>query len=512
MLLISTGLQAQIQKMSELSKNKFLDSKIIYDDNGEDVWGYFLLTQADKVSKDVLQLEFIVLDKNLNKLGSNTFQHDYYNSWLIDVFPDISCIIKKNDELLLAVGFDLEEMYQLDPYAFRKISLKDYSIGDSFMYVNDKKIEDNKVMEKLTENKEAPSQFLPVGNQGFFRKDNNLKEKRKISYSGNGTITTIKDLGSGYTFFDSEFNKKWSFEYNKIENGVETHHLITAKNNAMVFLKEFNGKAFKKKDKLYYKIIEQNTGVEISTIPLFDANYTYSNSKIVFDNDNIIFFDKIYEYKVDAIISFDKCLGYSKRVFNKTSKSITEQKFLLWTDLSGYSQINKYGRVGNWDYIQFLDIKITSDGKTLMIGEGYEPAKNSKTKNIYTLEMDKDFKMKSFNEILKNKNSFTDLYAWGEKLENLKAFDFMYSQKIKEDEFVYYYQDNEKSNGILKDLIADKWVLGIITYADGEFKSQKLNLKTKKGNINPIKAKKGYIILQETSKKESEIRLEKIEY
>ena len=147
-----------------------------------------------------------------------------------------------------------------------------------------------------------------------------------------------------------------------------------------------------------------------------------------------------------------------------------------------------------------------------MVGEGFEAAKNSKTKNIYTLVMDKDFKVKSFNEILKNKNSFDDLYAWGERLEKLNAFDFMYSQKIKEDEFVYYYQDNEKSNGILKDLTADKWVLGIITYADGEFKSQKLNLKTKKGNIRPSKAKKGYIILQEISKKENEIRLEKIEY
>jgi hypothetical protein len=34
LLLITTSLQAQIQKMSELSQNKFLDSEIIYEENG----------------------------------------------------------------------------------------------------------------------------------------------------------------------------------------------------------------------------------------------------------------------------------------------------------------------------------------------------------------------------------------------------------------------------------------------------------------------------------------------
>ena len=328
LLFISTGLQAQIQKMSELSKNKFLDQKIIYDENGEDVWGYFLLTQADKVSKDVLQLEFIILDRNLNKIGSNTFQHDYYNSWLIDVYPNINCIIKNKDELLLAVGYELEEMYQTRPYAFRKISLKDYSIGNMFIFLGDKKIEDNKIIDKLTKGKEEPTQFFPLGSQGLFR-FNSEKKKKEVSNIGGKSSLNETNIKPGYTLFDLDFNKKWSFEFDEIENGGEKHTILASKNNTMVFLKEFSGKAFKKKDKFYYKIIDQNTGTEINTIPLFDSNYIYANSKIVFDNDNIIFFDKIYEYNIDGVISYDKCFGYSKRVFNITSKSVTDQKFLF---------------------------------------------------------------------------------------------------------------------------------------------------------------------------------------
>ena len=83
----------------------------------------------------------------------------------------------------------------------------------------------------------------------------------------------------------------------------------------------------------------------------------------------------------------------------------------------------------------------------------------------------------------------------------------MYSQKIKNDEFIYFYQDNEKGK---KNKI---WTLGAIVYADGKFSNQKIDLKTENGIINPIKAKKGYIILQEVNDRgENTIRLEKIDY
>ena len=153
LLLITTSLQAQIQKMSELSQNKFLDSEIIYEENGEDIWGYFLLYKADMVSKDFLKLEYIVLDKNLNKVGSNTFEHDCYDSWLVDIMPDINSIIKSKNELILAIGFDYDEILNKKNYAFRRINLNDFSVGNTFFYIDDKRIEDNKIMDRLIDEK-----------------------------------------------------------------------------------------------------------------------------------------------------------------------------------------------------------------------------------------------------------------------------------------------------------------------------------------------------------------------
>src|SRR5574343_933311 len=78
--LTSFSLQAQIQKISDLSNNQFLDSKIIYDNNGEDVWGYFLLYKGDKKSKSIQEYQFVILDKNLNKVGSKDRKSTRLNS------------------------------------------------------------------------------------------------------------------------------------------------------------------------------------------------------------------------------------------------------------------------------------------------------------------------------------------------------------------------------------------------------------------------------------------------
>jgi hypothetical protein len=191
---------------------------------------------------------------------------------------------------------------------------------------------------------------------------------------------------------------------------------------------------------------------------------------------------------------------------------------MFWTDLSPFYEITKNGKLKG-DFIHFLDFKVTTNGKTVVVGEGFNPGQSTAIKNFYTLILDKEFKVESFKEIGKQKNTINDYSAYGNALENNGLFDYMYSQKMKSDEFVYFYGDNEVKRGFLNTIIPevsevlpDNWVLGIVTFVDGEFKNQKIKLKTKKGKIHPLKAKKGYIILQEVTKSDIEIRLEKIDY
>lgn len=502
LLIMATSLQAQIQKISELSQNKFLDAEIIYEENGEDVWGYFLLNKVDKASKEFLKLEFIILDKNLNKVGSNTFQNDYYDSWLAEIMPDINSIIKNKNELILAIGFGNDQIIKKKNYAFRRINLNDFSIGNTFFYVDDKKIEDNKIMDRLFDEKTVPTSFKPIKSNGFLKSNYTIKDFRKLDSNNNNVV--LKKFE--YDFLDLNFNKKWGIEFNKVENGYDFHEYFKSNDEIIIFLKSQLGKAFKKVRSKFYKIVDINSGEILFEIPLSDSKNSYSTKDVVFKGDDIIFYEEFSEFKEGPF--FDKPLGVSKRTFNLTTKSITDQKFFYWTDLSNFIKIDKFGKVNNSDIIHLLDFKMIANGKTLIIGESFESAaRSTKIKNIYTLELDIDFKVSSFNEILKNKNSYIDLYAMGNELQRNNLFDFNYSQKIKEDEIIYFYQDNKKGNN------NKIWTLGVIVYADGKFSNQKIDLKTENGLINPIKAKNGYIILQEVNDKgENTIRLEKIDY
>ena len=238
LLLISTSLSAQIQKMSELSKNKFLDVEMIYDDKGEDIWGYLLLYKLDKVSKDFLQLEYVILDKNLNKIGSNTYYQDCYDSWIVDIMPKINSVYKNKNELLLAIGFDYDEFYTTKPYAFRKISLDNYSISDSFFFIEDKKIEDNKVMDRIIAEKKDPIFFTRIKNYGFISIQSQLSSRQQINAGYNKYINNL----IGYTIHDLNFEKTWNYNYTKIENVTENHIFVNCNEDYMVFFKILSGK------------------------------------------------------------------------------------------------------------------------------------------------------------------------------------------------------------------------------------------------------------------------------
>ena len=148
-----------------------------------------------------------------------------------------------------------------------------------------------------------------------------------------------------------------------------------------------------------------------------------------------------------------------------------------------------------------------------MIFEGFKPASNTQILDLYAVEFDKDFKISAFSKVEKSMNKWNKLKAYGSYLKNNGYFDFRYTDKINDDTYAFVYSDNEKLKSIYVNQ-KPNWVLGIITFADGVFSTQKLSLNSKGVTITPEIAKKGYILLTETNTKEktTEIRLEKINF
>lgn len=69
-IILSFSSKAQMQNLYEMSTGELKYSKILFDDNS--LWGYFYLYELDKL-KDSTKMEYIVLDKNLNKLYNGNF-------------------------------------------------------------------------------------------------------------------------------------------------------------------------------------------------------------------------------------------------------------------------------------------------------------------------------------------------------------------------------------------------------------------------------------------------------
>src|SRR5690606_29147409 len=99
---------------------------IIYEDHTDDVFGYFLLYENDRKSKEIYELEYVILDKNLNKITSNTFVQGAYKT-VTSKTDVIFSFVKKIDSDII---FGLQDKIQGTNYHFndryRKLNVTDF--------------------------------------------------------------------------------------------------------------------------------------------------------------------------------------------------------------------------------------------------------------------------------------------------------------------------------------------------------------------------------------------------
>ena len=169
-------------------------------------------------------------------------------------------------------------------------------------------------------------------------------------------------------------------------------------------------------------------------------------------------------------------------------------------------EIGNFGKVKSYGYLQFLNFRLLNNGHTTIIAEGYSPSNNSRIFDLFVLEFDQNMKLVYYKKVDKTKNQ-SNIPEWGPVLQKYGAFDYLYSQKLGGDNYAYFYTDNEK-----KGTRNPKWILGVITQVDGKYNYEKIPMTTENGQIYPVKAKNGYILLREEADKKSTIRLEKINY
>nr|WP_317632215.1 DUF6770 family protein [uncultured Flavobacterium sp.] len=499
---LSISMFAQTNALGKMSQGKFLDSAVIYDNEIDNVFGYALLYQKDKLENSVFELEYVILDNNLNKISSTSVKQKSFSS----AYPTRFSLVNKNkDEVILGISEvnPMLEFAAMPPVNFRYLTFntKTLAFSDDFYFDNNQKLKaDLNVDSKL-----------PLG-ELFFRQnlittegDNYIlfdfidnKNIPMVVIKPDKFINLRKSRINGFTVLDKDFNTVWRYSYNEnTKKSYDEYELVSSSKETLVMLKTVR----KKKPIRSIEIFSLKDGSIIQSIPFTDNSYNFRLKRL---DDNGANYDLIFAlYKLKEKEYLDSSiLGYYKLSINKKTGNQVSKNYLTWVDLKAhfnFKKPEKSGQIVKSGSLLLRDFISLKSGKYIGVFEDTKiKKKNDYFKDYYFIEFDNTLKVSNITKHVNEEQ--IDV-----KYNRFRTYRF--SQKLNSnDEYVFFYETIEKENK------KNVHKLVITTYLNNQFSQEKLPLSDKDSKIYPSLAKNGYILLLEHDKKGNAVeqRLEKI--
>jgi len=493
---------------------KLADGKLIFNttlfDSENNLYGYFYIYERD-IDKTSKKMEFVLLDKNLNKTSNGTYNDSILPRNLTSYYYD--CTLMGDHVILdkvykytkfISVGSDfLLNTYQI-------ISLKDNSISPEFKYENGQfmelttEIKNLKKENKNVDTKNMMSAYSNNSQKGFFITEYNKYNK--------------KHLENEFKFFNENKQLQWSYEYNP--NGksrdFKIFHFQYVNNNNLYITES----RFKNDNNIEYKIValDFSTGKKKYEYVFENNKSKYRHNFELKEIDNKLIISGGYvPYRAGGTFFHNKCIGLFKIVLDENGNEI-QKKYIKWIDLSDKIKISKRGRVKKNFMLLKKKTFFFENGLVSILTEKYKPEvtgfvlpiplinfamylathRSQRTSDFILLNFDKDFNLSKVDTIKKDltKENGTD-YLFSQYIKNDKGVVFFYSNQSKD--------ENQKRNR----------VLGINTLINGELSQERIPIYSKKEYlIEPLPAKEGYIMLREYNEKDkyNQLRLEKLNY
>lgn len=511
-LILSQLAFGQMQDLMKLAEGELVYSSMLFDAK-DDLYGYFYLYKRD-VDQANKTMEYVLLDKNLNKVANNTFVNNSYKESKSDYIGTkcsyIDCNMMGDNVILTSYYYYWPIVNSGYPVplttAFQIISLKDNVISKEMKY-------QDSIFSELPED-------LTV-----FKKDNkNVETKYLVQTIDNDSLTgffisQVNADGLDYKekdirFFNSKRELLWTYEFNP--NGTITD-MTTCKVIAV------------KKSNLYLKEIKYVKGYATETkIVLLDLPTGKIKYETVVENDSSTYNHTVKAKEIDGklvvtgnyspfkkhyFFRSDEHLGYYKLVLDENGQEVSRQ-YSKWSDFATVLKVSKKGRVDGNYRLDTKSLLILKDGSVSIISEKHVPADNKlwfvPFINMFTFqsELATDMVMINFND----KFQLKSIYTAKKDLSENQGSDYLFSQYIHNDEgCVFFFKDYAKNAKTEK----SEWVLGINSYLNGAFTEEKIPIYSKKQYlIDPMPAKEGYIMLREYNEKEkyNQVRLEKLNF
>lgn len=521
--------QGQMQKLAELSSGKFLDSTVIMEQDESDVYGYCLLYELDRKSKEVFELDYVILDKNLNKLTSVSLTQAVFKTWMAKTQAELTFVKKIGNQLTIAVNDRVSNTggYSAMPYfnyRFINLNLDNFTFSKEFKYEGfAKKDLEYKAGDKMEFDDIWDLQRLIKTNSDYFLSFASPEYNPKASVSSNLMNFEYKKHKSvkRFALLDKDMKTVWSKDINTNDKEACRYEYLASDNEIVLLKKE----TLMKKEYYVVKGIEAydiNTGKLIGEMKIEDDKYDITFYSVDIAKNQIHFFANTYEKSKSG-----RSLGYGHLVFDKKTATETQRNFMLWKNMdSAIPGVSEFGRIGKDDRFLAQDFVINPKGNTMAVYElfdtkdKYDPLSSTQKsylmlKDMYVVEFDQNGGV-AFSKRIEKTNSVivpSGLHAL--EMEKYGLFDYIFCQKINKDgDFVMFYTLNDQEGNRKKVAKKPLWTLGMISSIGGEYGFESFPLYGNDVKIYPGLAKNGYIRLLEVNQKtgRAEMRLEKINY
>ena len=487
-ILCFSEIDAQTSKLSELASGRLQVFSAIREFDDE-VFGYWALYKLDELNDSEDRYEYVILDKNLNKVANGEFTDVRYPKTFSRYYPPQ----KVGDELIFTKRYsdgrtfsNLLPLYTLH----RKINVKTNKVSTTF-YAKDGQLIDGareikkSLFKDLKNNKSI--EFPVAYKNGFFM--------YQLGRTPNQTNNKFKDLN--YYALNKEM--KWSFAYNKNERDLDYFFDVMDEDNLILTVIE------QKENLRKIQKINPENGELLFSYYLENKESEYNH---VFDVEQIenktIIIGKISPFNAEKGYNYKRAVGLFKVELNEKGEEVSK-KYFKWEDASAFIDINEKGKLEGGYRLLAKSYFVFKDGSITVLMEKYKESLalaavsgSIKTEDFVLMNFDKDFNL-------------SDVYILDkEKSKNL-ATDYLYSQYINGKEgVVFFYKDLKKDDESLK----KNWVLGIVSIINGKINHETIPMSSKKHFISPYIAKEGYILLREFNENEeyNQIRLERLNY
>ena len=492
-------INAQITDLSKLSAGKFYDCDEILDSNNNKR-GYFFLFETDKIAKETVTLEYVILDENLKKVTNGFFTEMKFESFLINSKKIVAKITYNDNKLLINLKDDIGTGTQLFQ-RYRILDLKTNKLSDVFLYIDN----------KINLNPEISRDFSIMS----LNSSDNMFFYNKVGLIGfkNDSDKSTKTQTRHISLFDEKFNVIWKNEYDITTKKQPKRVLnyVNSDQERLVFFNQFADKNNVATNAFSLMFLDAVTGKLINEYNFTDIDkYTYKIINSTIEDKNIIIYGNYCNYEKNLSFNDEENVGLFKMVFSRNDGKLLDYKKINWANNFASIGANEDSYIKKEGYLFVHNMLQLSNGKTIVVCEAFKQNPIT-TNNIYLFELTPDFNLNQVFTIEKFRNKFPRTFASGSGIKYYGLFDFIDYHNMGDDEYLFYFNDNEKNSRNRK----KSTLYGIASYVNGKFSKQILDLKTEVSTKTLSPAKKGYVMIQENfddKNKSTELRLEKINY